>query len=547
MRYLTRADFREAQKIAVPFIKANPKCGIFADVGLGKCGMAIVALSELFYELKFNRILVVAPKNVTKITWPEALQEWSQEHTFTYEMLWGAKPGTEAGCKNGQRRVNFWKKKVVACQKEYDTATSPEVDDLMVKATKRINKARKALVAAKRTLKWGLCAVYRPADVHLINRDNIFWMVSFWGKYWPYDAVVYDESSDLKNGKKVQRWRAMRMVMRYVTYFIELTGSPTPKGLIDLWGQVYLLDKGKRLGDSMTEFRETYFTDKSHSEDYSNYKPQRGALTRITEAIQDICLTLESKDFMDLPPTIYNHIPIVLSDEEMRIYREFETKYVVEFENTLRDAQIKKREDMLDFSELESENVALEALSSSGLQMKLLQLANGMVYDRQRKEHTFHTNKLDAVADYINEQAGHNILLSYFFQHDLKTLKKRFPKAPVFDMKIKDAWNAGDIPLMLVHPQSAGHGINIQFGGRRILHYGPIPTRDLELWLQLNGRLADARAVGLGTTFIDTLVARDTIDEIAVASLESKDASQKLFRTALKTLIHKRGASLGSS
>jgi hypothetical protein len=511
MRYLTRADLRDAQKLAIPFVVENESCGVFADVGLGKCGIAIIGLDELYNRMEIDSILIIAPRNVTTITWPDELETWKSEHSFSSEMLWGAEPGVVTGSMNGERRIRFWRKKLVTLEKAW--AKLDAEDDMSARFEARLKKAARLISNAKRTLKWGLAAARRPANIHLINRDNIFWLVNFWGKFWPYEVVIYDESSDLKNAQRVLRWRAMRKIRPYTKRFIEMTGTPHSKGLLDLWGQIFMLDGGKRLGKTFTEYKEQYFV--SDYMGYS-YKPRKGAFEEITKLISDITITLEAKDFLDLPPTIFNQIPVALESREMKIYHRFEKDYVVKL----------------------VDGVEIDALSASALQMKLLQLANGLVYDREGKEHQFHTAKLDAVENYISEQQGKNVLLGYFFKHDRKALAQRFPSVVEFSKKVMPAWNRGEIPLMMVHPQSAGHGINIQFGGRRILWYGPIPTQDLELWLQLNGRLADARAVGLGTTYIDTLICKGTADEIAQAALEGKDASQRLFKAAMKKLRH---------
>jgi hypothetical protein len=370
---------------------------------------------------------------------------------------------------------------------------------------------RREFKDAKRTLKWGHCAAKRPADIHVINRENSASLVKFWGKYWPYDVVVYDESSDLKNGRKVLRWRAMRQIMGVTKRFIELTGTYAPKGLMDLWGQVYVLDGGERLGHTITEFRKRFF-----DRDYSGYvyDPKPGAMEAVTAAISDICVTLEADDFMDLPATLYNSIPVVLEEEELATYQRLKKEYLV----TLPDGG------------------EIEILASIAKTTKLLQLANGMVYDKERYVHNFHNKKIAALRDYIDERQGHNVAVAYWFRHDLEELKKAFPRARVFDKDetLIEEWNAGRVAMMLIHPASGGHGLNIQFGGRRLLWYGPIPTQDLELYQQTNDRFAHARAVGQGTTFIDHLCAVDTVDFEVVARLMMKSKMQKSIGNLLK-------------
>ncbi len=293
--------------------------------------------------------------------------------------------------------------------------------------------------------------------------------------------------------------------------FIELTGTYAPKGLMDLWAQVYVLDGGERLGHTITEFRKRFF-----EWDYSGYvyEAKPGAMEAVTAAISDICITLDAEDFMDLPPTLYSNIPVVLDEVELAMYETLKHEYLV----TLPDGG------------------EIEILASIAKTTKLLQLANGMVYDGDRAVHYFHHKKIAALRDYIDEQQGHNVLVAYWFQHDLAELQKAFPKAKLFgkDPKLIEEWNQGLISLMFVHPSSAGHGLNIQFGGRRLLWYGPVPTQDMELHVQMNDRLASARAVGQGATFIDTLCAVGTADFEVVERLTMKSKVQKAIGNLLK-------------
>lgn len=511
---LSEADFRSCQRLMVQFLEGSPtqKLAIHADMGLGKTGAVLYWLSLLFDRFLIDTVLIVAPLQVARYTWPHELALWSFTRHVSYEVLWKAEPGTAVARPNGLKRLRYWEQKIERLTLTYTAAQANAATGLETpKEMAQREGLKRELSNARRTLKWGRAVAARPADIHIINRDNVVWLVHFWGKFWPYDTVVYDESSDLKNAQRVLRWRAMRRVMGQTQRFIELTGTPAPKGLIDLWGQFYVLDGGARLGRSITEYRKRYFT-----VDYSGfvYEPRPEAMARVTQGISDICISLRAEDFLDLPPTLYTAIPVTLDEREMDTYRELEAKYIVELED----------------------GGEIQAVTNAVLNTKLLQLANGLVYDGDKLVHTFHQRKIEALKDYIAERLGQRVLVAYYFKHDLAALRQAFPLAPVFgqDEGLIERWNAGDIPLMLIHPGSAGHGINIQFGGRRILWYGPIPTQDLELYQQLNARLAGARAVGQGTTFIDTLTAIGTVDERVIEVLSMKGITQNLIRNATR-------------
>jgi SNF2 family DNA or RNA helicase len=503
MKSLTLDDFREAQHIIREFAYRVLKCAIFADMGLGKTGAIIALIVDLFNALETNCVLIIAPLRVARKTWPDEFQLWTHSRWLSYEVLWKAKAGSTTPSKNAQRRLQHCERKIKALHDKFeDLVLSPKWET--AKGKGQASKIKREIFEAKMALKWGRASATRPADVHIVNRENVYWLVLFWGRYWPYDTVIYDESSDLKNGKKVKRWKAMRRIMGLVKRFIELTGTPAPKGLMDLWGQIYPLDGGERLGRSITEYRKEYFT-----VDYSGYvwTARPGALEKVTALISDICITLRAKDFMDLPPTIYNQIPVTLSESEFEQYQTLKDEYMVELDD----------------------GAEIEAASAGVLSGKLLQLASGLVYDSEKKVHWFHSRKIEALKDYIAERQGHNVLVAYYFDHDLKALRKAFPKTPVFgdDDSLVDQWNSGDLKMMFVHPQSAGHGLNIQFGGRRLIWYGPIPTQDLELYQQLNDRLGGARSFGLGSAFIDHLVAADTHDEYVMNRLDIKRLEQE--------------------
>lgn len=503
-RYLTKDDLRDCQRQAVPFLKRVKKAALWAEMGLGKSGATLTALSELIDELEVGRVLISAPLAVANKTWPDEFALWAQARHLEYKVVWGAEPGPKIHSRAGERRIRHWTAKV----DELTQAIADAGED-----DAKVREIRKELRRAKITLQWGLCVARHPERIHVINWHNLAWLVHFWGSAWPYDTVIIDEASiGLKNARNTLLWRALRKVMGHTERMIQLTGTPTPKGLMNLWGPIYLLDGGERLGRTITAFRERYFIKGFNQWDY---KPKPGALEAALDRVADIVLVQRSGDYLDLPPEYELPYPVALSDEEMEIYIRMQNEYVAELEG-----------------------VEIEAVNAGALRIKLLQLANGQIYDGDRIARTFHTRKLDAMEEYIERRQGENILCFYYFQHDLIAIQKKFPHAKLLrkgDPAMIDDWNAGKVELMLLHPASGGHGLNIQWGGRRALWYGPV--NDLELTQQANKRLGGARSVGLGTTWIDYLVTTGTIDEHEMGCIKAKSESQEMTMEYLKGLL----------
>jgi SNF2 family DNA or RNA helicase len=502
MRSLTRSDLRVCQQEAVPFIKKTPKCAIWADMGLGKSGATITALVDLFDDFDVSYVLVVAPLAVAVKTWPDELRTWAHARSLKFEVLREEAAHAREPYEPAERRLRYWRGKIESLGEQIAAAEDPKTARALTKELKR----------AKRALSWGGRVAGRPLDISVINWQNLAYLIHFWGKYWPYDALVYDEASiGLKNNRKALVWRALRRVMPLTRRMVQLTGTPTPKGLINLWGPVYLLDGGQRLGRTLTAYRERYFTS-----DYNgwNFKPKPGAMEAVLDLVSDIVMVQRGKDYLDLPETIYTRIPVQLDDAEMSIYNEMSVKFATEIDGA-----------------------EIEAVSAGVLTGKLMQLANGRVYDAEKTPRVFHDRKVDALEEYLESREGENVLCFYWFQHDLAAIQKRFPNAARLRAGAEhliDDWNAGKIPLLLAHPGSAGHGLNLQHGGRRILWYGP--TFDLELYLQANARLSGARAIGLGPTYIDHLIATGTIDEYVMEDTNQKDVGQRMVFDYLQSL-----------
>ena len=357
-------------------------------------------------------------------------------------------------------------------------------------------------------------ALLEKTDIHLISRDNIVWLCGKYGGHMPYDTLVIDESSSFKSAKS-QRFKALRLVIGQFKRVIILTGTPAPNGLIDLWPQIYLLDSGDRLGKTITSYREMFFNpDARNGQVIFNYKLQETGEERIHARISDICLSMRAKDYLDLPQRINNYIELKFDEELQKKYDDFERDKVMEF--------------------IES-GVELTAVNAAGMVNKLLQFANGAVYDEDKNYHEVHDMKLEALAEILDVD-DKPVLVAYTYRHDLERMLVRFSKLkPVVlktDQDIKD-WNAGKIRLMIMHPASGGHGLNLQYGGNSIVWFGL--TWSLELYQQFNARLD--RQGQVNGVIINHLVANNTYDMNVIRSLNDKDKTQESLMDAVKYKI----------
>ena len=306
-------------------------------------------------------------------------------------------------------------------------------------------------------------ALQKRAKLYIINRENVAWLVAKCP--WQFDTLVLDELSSFKNSK-AQRFRALKQVRPRVKRVIGLTGTPRPNSLLDLWPQMYLLDMGQRLGRFIGGYRERFFVpDKRNREIIYSYKPREGAEEKIYELISDICISMKAVDHLNMPPIISNTIEVRMSLKEQGLYDEFQRNMVLQLEGE-----------------------ELDALNAAALSSKLTQMANGAVYGEDKRVFAIHDRKLDALEDLIEAANGQPLLVAYWFKHDLERIQKRFPATRVIDKPQDiDDWNAGKIPVALIHPASAGHGLNLQEGGSTVVWFGL--TWSLELYQQLNARL----------------------------------------------------------
>lgn len=453
---LQRSDLKKHQRFAVRHIIDNPYCGLFLDPGIGKTVISLTAIDELINNcFETGKWLIIAPINVARMTWSNELKEWAHLNDLKLSKVLG----TEA------ERIKGLKTK---------------------------------------------------ADIHIINVENVQWLVSYYGDAWPFTNVIVDESSNFKSHDS-KRFKCMKMVRPYIDRFIILTGTPATKSLIDLWPQIYLLDGGERLGKNISAYRSMYFNEaaKNGNVVYSySIKPE--AEEKIYEKIEDICISMSADDYLELPERIDNFRYVELNRKARKQYDEFEREQILEFE----------------------EEDRITAANAAVLSGKLLQFANGAVYDEIdtdehldndnpvrltdkacRAYHVMHNDKLDALEELIDEINGKPALLFYTFQHDFDRIKKRFK----FARKLKteqdfDDWNKGKIRLACVHPKSAAHGLNLQKGGHHVIWYG-LPW-SLELYIQANARLH--RQGQRFVVFVHHLIAEGTIDEAVLDRLRGR-------------------------
>lgn len=434
------------QKKATERILQQKRVGLFLDMGLGKTVITLTAIKELIEDFAIWKVLVIAPKRVAEDT-------WSREH------------------------------------EKWDHLSGLRISKVLGTPAQRM-KALKA-----------------EADIYVIGRDNVKWLVELMGKSWPFDMVVIDEISSFKNPSS-QRFKALRKVIPASDRVVGLTGTPSPNGLMDLWAEIYLLDRGERLGATISAYREKYFRAGARN-GYIVYKwePYSYSQKEIERKISDICMSMSAEDYLELPERIDNEIKIRLSEKEMKQYNQME-----------RDQLLR----------IDDETVV--ALNAAAVMNKLLQMANGSVYADGGDVVRIHEKKLDALEEII-DTTGEPVLVFYSFRHDLEAIKKRIPDARELESSEDIArWNQGEIPVLLCHPASVGYGLNLQDGGHVIVWYGL--TWSLELYQQANARLF--RQGQQKAVIIHHLIAEGTVDEQVMRALQHKDTSQSALLAALK-------------
>lgn len=370
-----------------------------------------------------------------------------------------------------------------------------------------------------------LAALKEQADIYIINRENVEWLVETLGTRWRFDAVVIDELSSFKSAKS-KRWKALRKVIFGSRYVYGLTGTPASNGYLDLWPEMYLLDHGERLGKTLGAYRSTYFNPGAHKGHVVfEWRLKPGARERIDARLSDICLSMSKEDWLDLPERTYNTIPVQLDSKARKLYDQFKRDKILPLVHEHEKLAVAQGMDY---------DTAVVGDMAAQVSGKLLQMANGAVYDDDGEVVHIHDAKLDMLAEIADTSAGQPILVFYNYKHDLKRLQERFPDAVKMGGEdVISAWNRGEIPMLLCQPASAGHGLNLQDGGHIIVWFGL--TWSLELYQQANDRLH--RMGQRSAVIVHHLVAEDTIDEKVMAALTAKDATQKGLLDALKQYL----------
>ena len=444
---LHRDNLHEYQKYSIEFIKKNPISAIFLDCGLGKTVITLTAIKDLILDsFEVKKVLVICPLRVATV-WNDELHNWSH--------LDGLKISTAIGSQSER-----------------------------------------------------LEALKQKADIYIINRENVEWLVNKSGSKFDFDMLVIDELSSFKS-YQAKRFKSLLKVRPEATRIVGLTGTPTSNGLMDLWAEYRILDFGKRLGRFITHYREQYFIpDKRNANVVFSYKLIPGAKEEIYKKISDVTISMKAVDYLDMPSKVNNQVKVQLSDEEMSVYQRMKDDMVASLDD--------------DFE--------IDAFNAAALSNKLLQMANGAVYDENKEVHYIHDRKLDALEDLIEQANGKPVLIAYWFKHDALRIKKRFEVREIKTEQDIIDWNLGLITVALIHPASAGHGLNLQKGGSTLIYFGL--TWSLELYEQCNARLW--RQGRKDTVVIHHIIAKDTIDEAVMRALKSKEKTQTALINAVK-------------
>lgn len=355
-----------------------------------------------------------------------------------------------------------------------------------------------------------LDALKKPAHIYVINRENVDWLITKSGFKWTFDMVVIDELSSFKS-YQAKRFKSLLKARPKVKRIVGLTGTPSSNGLMDLWAEFRLLDMGERLGRYITHYRQNFFIpDKRNQQIIFSYKPKDGAEKVIYQLISDITISMKSKDFLKMPECIMNEVVVSLSEKEQKLYDSL-------------------KKDMV----LSIEDEEIDAINAAALSSKLLQMANGAVYNDDKESIHIHDRKLDALEDLIEGANGKPVLIAYWFKHDLERIKKRFDVREIKTSEDISDWNNGKIPIAIIHPASAGHGLNLQLGGSTLIWFSL--TWSLELYQQTNARLY--RQGQKDTVVIHHIVSEGTIDEDVMKALKAKEKMQDALIDSVKARL----------
>ena len=456
---MDKSNLHKYQKVCVEHIISHPFCGVFLDMGLGKTISTLTAIEELKYDYcEIDTVLVIAPKRVAETVWEEEAKKWDHTKHLTFSKIIG-------------------------------------------------------------TERQRLAALKVKADVHIISRDNIAWLCSLYAAKLPYDMLVIDELSSFK-AHQTQRFKSLRLARPWFKRVVGLTGTPAPNGLINLWSQMYLIDRGERLEKTITAYRSRYFRPgASNGYVVYSYKLLSDSERLIQERIKDICISMRAEDYLEMPERIDNFVRVTMPDKLMDAYKKFEQENVITLAN-----------------EIEEGTTTVNAVNAAALSNKLLQFANGAMYDENKNVVPIHDLKLEALKEIIEAADGKPVLVAWTYQFDRDRIKNYFRSMAPRELKTAEDindWNAGKVKLMLAHPASAGHGINLQAGGNIIVWYGL--TWSLELYQQFNARLY--RQGQKQRTIIHHRVNSGTHDEDVVRALKSKDKTQNNLMNSIKAKL----------
>ena len=448
------------QEFASGFIRDHPESLMILDMGLGKTVISLTAILNLVFDrFEVGKVLVIGPLRVCSSVWPEELRKWDG------------------------------------------------LDFLQMSVMVGDAKQRAAALRA-------------PADVYVINRENVKWLVDELEKHglpWPFDMVVIDELSSFKNHQS-QRWRALRKVRPYIKRIVGLTGTPASNGLMDLWAEVFLIDGGERLGRFIGQYRETFFRAAGmnpHTGVVYSYMPLPGAEAEIYRRIADVSVSMKAKDYLRMPECVTVTHEAVMDSRETELYETMKRELLITLEDDV-----------------------IDAANAAVLSGKLLQMANGAVYSENHEMIVLHDRKLEILSDLIEQANGQNVLVAYWYRHDHERIRKYLtemgyePRNLKTEADIRD-WNAGGIRIGLISPASAGHGLNIQQGGHILIWFSM--EWSLELYQQTNARLW--RQGQRNVVTIHHIVTKGTVDEDVLEALKRKESTQENLISAVKARL----------
>lgn len=435
------------QEYAIRYIETHPISALLIDMGLGKTSITLTAIRNLLFDsFEVSKVLVIAPLRVAKNTWTDEIKKWEHLSTLTYSLIVG----------NGNERLS---------------------------------------------------ALNEKADIYIINRENVDWLVNKSGYKFDFDMVVIDELSSFKNHQS-KRFKSLMKVRPIVKRIVGLTGTPSSNGLMDLFAEFKILDMGKRLGYFIGQYRNTYFKpEKMNGPIVYSYKPLPNAENAIYEKISDITVSMKANEYLKMPELLTSNYVVELSNSEKNQYDKIKKSLVLEITDG-----------------------GITASNAASLSNKLCQLSNGAIYDDEQNIVEIHDRKLEALEDIIESMNGKPLLIAYWYRHDLERIKSRFSVREIKTSEDLSDWNDGKIPVALIHPASAGHGLNLQNGGSTLVWFGL--TWSLELYQQTNARLY--RQGQKNTVVIQHIITKDTIDEQILKALQKKNKTQSDLIDAVK-------------